>query len=380
MYALALALVRLGNEVCVVDTNNDYQRNRDLGLHGMCLRRIWHPYINFKFLDHPSNAYLTHLVRQMTQISFSIWSLGDFLSSIQKNEFDVVNFHHRYPGGTLLLAKKLLRSKVPMVFSSHSNTWVTNMLSVRTRIFFFPESFCIRNATRVTAVSETLRLHMIRYVGAPKDKISVIYNGVDSEAFSPTQRSLDDSIEGDKRTILCISNIERRKNQLALIRAFPKVLENFPKAQLVFIGKRVEPAYFEQLIEACKTLAISNRVTFRGELPMFELPNHIRKADIIVCVTTREATIPRVLMEALSCEKATIASRIPEITEVLPEGVVMYVNPEDTAEISEAMIHLLLNRKLNYSLSKKAREFAIKRFDWISIARKYLEVYSDASV
>jgi glycosyltransferase involved in cell wall biosynthesis len=378
VYGLGMALAKLGNEVWLVDTSNEYQRNRKLSLSPLNLRKVWHPHANLALLDHPSSANLTHLVRQGTQLSYSLFSIGAFVRLIKERKIDILNIHHRYPGLSAYVARKLALASTPLVFSSHTTLWIAERMSTKMRYFLFPETFCLRKATRVTAVSKTLKQYIARNMIVPQCKISVIYNGVDSTVFSPGEKILHDETPTNLRVILCVSNIEKRKNQEAIIRTLPDVMKIFPNVQLLLIGKAVEPLYLKYLKDLCRALKIEKAVTFAGEIPMFELPRYIREADVVVVPTKLESTIPRTLIEALSCGKATLVSKIPTITEVVTKDVCAFADVEDTNEMSDALLRLLTDGKYRKCLERNSRIFALKNFDWVSIARDYLKVYSNA--
>ncbi len=86
---------------------------------------------------------------------------------------------------------------------------------------------------------------LARLFALPKERMTVVYNGVDPK-FADADPAAWRAAHGSEKFILTVGRIEPRKNQLNLIRAVRRI----PGAKLVVIGKPVSG--FEAYADACR--------------------------------------------------------------------------------------------------------------------------------
>jgi len=91
----------------------------------------------------------------------------------------------------------------------------------------------------------------------PTKKFRVVHNAVDSNAFDNIDETLFEKTYGYKNYVLCVANIEPRKNQLSLIRAL-----NATGIDVVFIGHIRDKEYYNE----CQNAANEN-IHFLSPLP-----------------------------------------------------------------------------------------------------------------
>lgn len=85
----------------------------------------------------------------------------------------------------------------------------------------------------------------LSHFDAPKDKYHVTHNGVDTHFFDAVAPELFLSYFGLKKPfVLCVGNIETRKNQLALIEAAKQI-----NIHVVLVGNVRDTDYFKQINE-----------------------------------------------------------------------------------------------------------------------------------
>jgi glycosyltransferase involved in cell wall biosynthesis len=376
VFGLAVALTKLGHDVYIVDTSDNYKRNTAQHLPSVKLCKVKHPHFLSKLIYQPIHACAREIIRHCTQISFSTFSTSILSKFILKNKIDLFNPHHRYSGFFGIITKKLLSLKIPIVFSTHNSLWIKNHISPQMKLFLLPETICLKASTRVTAVSETLRRYVIKHLSIDPEKITTIYNGVDASIFRPNPNTK--RVADPFPLILFVSTIRKIKNQIAAVKIMPEIVQSFPQAKLVFIGSIYDPSYYYDIMNLARKLLVEKNVIYLGERRMFDLPKYFNSADIVIFPTTLESSFPRVLMEALSCGKAAVVSDIPAIREVLPKDVAIMVNPTDTKAMALAVISILADKNLKRTLELKARRFATQKFDWVSIAKAYENVFAES--
>lgn len=268
------------------------------------------------------------------------------------------------------LASKI--SKVPMIINIHS--------------YPFPvkKNHCFRyrlmslGVNRILCVSNTVKNHLVSYVGINPEKISVVYNGIDLKELS------GEKTEGEKKQIRktlgikegcqIIGNISRLisdKGHKYLLLSIPHVLKIYPNTIFLIIG---DGELKTELINLSKTLNIMDRVIFAGTRN--DIPDLLSIMDIFVFPTFHEAMGISVL-EAMAMGKPIIATddaAVPEIIQNGKEGFL--VHPGDPNALSEAILRLLDDQKSTQEMGRLAKE-RVKIFSDEAMARQIEKIYTE---
>lgn len=229
---------------------------------------------------------------------------------------------------------------------------------------------------RIIAVSERTKEDFLRQNQIPKDKISVIYNGVDSEKFSP--KISGDIIRetyslGDSQLILTVGGNILLKGTVFVFYALSEIVKVLPKVKLIVIG--VSGKNRERLHPILKNLGIQNNVIFIDRIPNYKMPNYYSSSDVVVLPSLSE-NFPVVALEAMSSGKPVIASRvggIPELVSNNKNGII--VSPGNVEQIVEALLRLLENPSLRNRMGNMGRKIIEEKFDWKKIGREYLKEF-----
>jgi glycosyltransferase involved in cell wall biosynthesis len=167
-------------------------------------------------------------------------------------------------------------------------------------------------------------------------------------------------------TVLYVASITPRKNQLALLKAIPKIVERHGGTRFVFVGPILDTKYYHVLIEFVNKYKLSN-LKFTGLVNDEELFSHYRLADIVVLLSYREG-LAKTIIEAMTFGKAIVASSIPENQECAKSGdEIVFVNPDDEVEIAEAISSLIDDPEKRKELGIKARRTAVRSFGFDSV-------------
>jgi starch synthase len=108
-------------------------------------------------------------------------------------------------------------------------------------------------------------------------------------------------------------------------------------------------------------------------------------ATVFVCPSVYEP-FGLVILEAMACETAVVASRVGGIPEIVVEGETGYLvdyNPEDTEAFTGALAarieEVMNDPALAARMAKAGRERAVREFGWPAIAARTVELYSALS-
>lgn len=214
----------------------------------------------------------------------------------------------------------------------------------------------------VIAVSECTKRDAMELWGIPEEKIKVIYQGCD-EQF---KRQCDaDSREQVRRRyhlpehyILSVGSIERRKNALALVKAFHALRSEdpaFPSDLSVVLAGRTTP-YTEEIRTYVREKRLGDRVHIVSGITFPDLPAVYQMAAAFVYPSRYEGFgIP--LLEALNSGVPVIAATGSCLEEAGgPDS--LYVAPDDIPALAAALKRVLTDEALRRSMIDQGRKFA----------------------
>ena len=240
------------------------------------------------------------------------------------------------------------------------------------------------SADRLLVVSNAVKEDVTKFYGLDPARIRVVYNGVDSELFSPGQGAqLPAQMKGleGKRIILFVGHFGLRKGIFFVIRAMKKVREEFPDAHLVCIGGTPawlgQKDYRQMLQSEAQRNGVEEGVTLLDAVKNIELVEFYRHSEVFVLPTYYEA-FPKVVVEAMACGMPVVATRTGGIPELVAEGQTGFLVPFGSpGTIAERLILLLEDEGLRAAMGKRGREAVESRFTWHAVAERVRKVYDE---
>jgi len=248
----------------------------------------------------------------------------------------------------------------------------------RARMFFNRKIVpsMIRKADRVIAVSHATKDDLVRLVGYPEEKVSVVYSGIDHELFRPTpkdeaRRRLEQLHGLEKPFFTYVSRLEHpAKNHVRLIEAFERFkLENDSAHQLVFAGADWHGvgAIRARVAES----PVRNDVVFLGFVPIESLPQLYGGCDLMVFPSLFEGFgFP--IVEALACGAPVVCSATSSMKEIAGDLLPTF-DPMSTDELFHCM-ERAVSKGWNAETRVRGMELA-RTFDWRNTARHVMGVY-----
>lgn len=216
------------------------------------------------------------------------------------------------------------------IFKKYSLPWFFYWL-------FFPN----KNAFALAVSQATLNSFPKRI----RRKGRVIYNGTTLPAFSKQQENIRGSLNLDPKTriILSMGRLVPWKGFDLLLEAFLLVSEKQADTCLVILGDTLywNDDHKGTLIQKAKLMGLEARVFFPGFKK--NISDYLFACDFFILPSVNEP-FGRVLIEAMSHEKPTIAFRtggIPEI--VLPHETGLLVDKRNPLALANAMEWMLLH-------------------------------------
>lgn len=183
------------------------------------------------------------------------------------------------------------------------------------------EEMCMHRADRVLTIGEAMKDELISR-GIPADKIGIIPNAVDTEAFTPRERSNElanhHGIDSHP-TFGYVSNMDHyRESQETLIQACRLLKDAGSEARCVLVGGGPRK---DSLVQLAADLGVSDRVIFTGSVDHKAIPDYYSLIDIFVVprIPERAATYvtPLKPFEAMALCKPIVTSDLPALVEIV---------------------------------------------------------------
>ena len=265
------------------------------------------------------NAYLSHINKERYSIKlFDQWE-PNF------KDHDLVHFFSCV-GGSVHFCNFVKKLGIPVVVSS--SLWITPETKEQYPTdeiklqMSFADKIVTNSIMESEALSETLSI--------PIEKFYEVYNGVDpifKEKQSPA--IFRESYKITEPFVLCVGNIEPRKNQLKLAIAMRK----FPNLKLILIGHIRDQEYLNEAIKS----GLPQQVKYVGALnhDSKELRSAYEACDVFCLPSTLE-TPGLAAIEAVIQGCSLAVTKIGSTKEYFKD-VVEYLDPNDPNSISEAI-------------------------------------------
>jgi len=220
----------------------------------------------------------------------------------------------------------------------------------------------------IITVSEMAKKHIHEVFKVPENNLKVIYNGIDTEKFSPSNngKRLDNTI------LMVMSRDTAVKGLRFLLQALAE-LRKTHDVKLVVVGQTMGDGVTEKLMDK---LGITDSVTFRDQIETDELIRLYRTATLVAVPSTYEGFgLPAA--EAMSCGTPVVSTTAGALPEVVGDAGIL-IPPADSAALTNAIAHLLDNPDKRNEYSILGRKRILENFSWIDAAKYTLDVYVQA--
>ncbi len=322
----------------------------------------YHPEIVFNIyaLDDGHQSLTYHGVTQIIQSSEPD-SYLEAARSINDANFDAVWLQHEFgiyggPDGEMV-CDFTDRLAAPLIVTFH--TVLSDPSPRQARIM----RHLIKRASRMMVMSEHGRGLLADVYGAPVESIEVIAHGAPDrpfgrEAIFKTELGLQDC-----NVLMTFGLLGPGKGLEHMIEAMPAIVARHPRTVYRIAGathpKLVEEqgeSYRETLMAKARQLGVESHIIWDGRfLENSELLDQLEACDIYVTpyLNLQQAT-SGTLSYAVALGKAVVSTPYVHARELLADGVGVLVEPNSTAAIADAVIHLLDDPDRLASIKRRA--------------------------
>jgi starch synthase len=308
---------------------------------------------------------------------------------------DIVHSHTWYANAAGHIASLL--HGIPHVVTAHSleplRPWKAEQLGGGYKVSSWIEKTAFEGAAAVIAVSHGMRRDILRsYPNLDEDKVVVVHNGIDLEAWHPVDdpelvRSL--GIDPERPSVVFVGRITRQKGLPYLLRAAALLP---PEVQLVLCAGAPDTpeilAEVQGLVAELQTRR-TGVVWIERLLPQNELSAVLTQATTFVCPSVYEP-LGIVNLEAMACGAPVVGTATGGIPEVVDDGVTGRLVPIDqlqdgtgtpvdpdrfVADLAAILTEVVSDPAAARRMGAAGRARAEAEFGWDQIAARTKEIY-----
>jgi phosphatidyl-myo-inositol dimannoside synthase len=213
--------------------------------------------------------------------------------------------------------------------------------------------------------------NIILKFGINTDKVVLINLGVDTSHFYPMSKDkkLVEKYQLDnKKVILIVGRLVKRKGFDKLIFAMPLILKEVPEAVCLIVGDGEEKSC---LLNMVKTLKLEQSVLLVGSVDYSKINLYFNLADVFV-MPSRELQeqgdmegYGMVFIEANACKKSVIGGRSGGVSDAVIDGYNgLLVDPEDEQDIAKVISNILINTEMREKLAENGYKRVIQELTW----------------
>jgi glycosyltransferase involved in cell wall biosynthesis len=240
------------------------------------------------------------------------------------------------------------------------------------------EKRLMKRSDALIAVSKYTVNELMELYGINRNKIHVIYNGVDIERFKPRSNRIElcreFGLDPDKKVVLFVGRLYHRKGLETLLKSATLVLKEFSNVKFVISGTGFKQKE-ESLRNLAKELNIEDHVTFLGYVPDDKLPLLYSASDIFVLPAIYE-NFPFAILEAQATGLPVISTNVGGIPEFLVDNQNGFlIEHRDPTQLTQKVLTLLQNPKLAKEMGDCGRKLIEENFDWRLITSQVIDLY-----
>ena len=311
--------------------------------------------------EHRTRSFLAFLIC----LPFTLFQLARL---VIKHRIQIINIH--YPSEDFIYFI-FLRMLLPirLVISIHGADFFPG--GKRQNRYSKTMRLLLKFSDCIVAPSRAFLYDFLSVFPGLEKKSRFIHNAIDlSELNTTAQQSKD---ETHSENILSIAAHNEKKGLDVLLRAFSLVLIDEPTRELLLAG---DGPLRSQLEELSRELKIDSQVKFLGYQDRGQVIRLLHECDLFV-LPSRSEPFGVVIVEALACGRAVVASNVGGIAEIIVSGENgILVEPDDPTALAKAICEVLDDTGLRKKLEQKGYDSILNRFTHEHNGREYEKLFA----
>lgn len=215
----------------------------------------------------------------------------------------------------------------------------------------------------------------VQRLGIPREKVRLIYNGVELNRFAP--EAVDSKIRQelclpmDAPVVGIVGMLRPEKAHPVLLRAAVTIRKTHNRVRFLIVGDGPERESLETL---SRSLGLSDNITFTGGRN--DIPEILSALDLFVLCSDTEA-FPVSILEAMAMERPVISTNVGSVSEAVLHGTTgLLVPPGQPEALADAICELLADSDRRRLMGMAGRRRVEDHFSVESMVRQYEDLFS----
>ncbi len=366
---LSRSLIKLGHDVTVVDIADPARLPTELPIVEVPMPK------GFGATDEALGV--KHKLKRVVYSVKLAGVLKKILRELPAGEKAVLHFHNQYNAFFFYkLVSSSLRKKVAVAYTVHSYIWHDDWSVIEGTIKkrYFQEVDAMKRADRSFVLNADAINVISEHAGVPASKLTLIANGVDTDAYRPLAASevSELAVSLDLSGMDCaiqVGSVCDRKNQMGALEMLAPLMVERKNLAYIYAGGIIDQEYKDSLDAFAAEKGIGERVVYLGELkPGEELNRYYNLAKCSIFATKAEA-FSLVVIEAMSSGQSVF---VDSSLKVDLEGVERYDGGED---LRHKVARILDDDAERARMATAARETVLASYSWDKVAVDYADAF-----
>jgi L-malate glycosyltransferase len=202
--------------------------------------------------------------------------------------------------------------------------------------------------------------------GIPKDKVSLIYPGIDMTLFRPYEK-----VNCQNKIIFCPRGFDKIYDTDTLFSAMKIIYKQYPTVKFVLLGVGTEFERFKNLVIQS---GMENVVQYLGHIPNNQLPQYLAFSDVSITTSLSDGGIPVSTIEAMACGVPVVSTDAGDAALWIRDSGYV-VNKQNPEMLANRVIELLNDDSKRLLFGAKARKIVERTQDYNLEMKKIENLY-----
>ena len=316
-------------------------------------------------------------IKVLTSTASGYFSPGEITriaTSIELNKYELIHTHASKDLWLLVPSLQFASCNIPLVMTKHVGSFI-----VKKDIF---HKWIYKRVDCALAISEVIKKNLVDTTPLDKNKIQLLYDGIDVIKFDPLKAERDKirnefKIIDNEIIIGMMARFSPGKGHEEFLQAAEILSPKFENLKFMIVGEpsRGEDEYGNKIKSLVENSKIKNKIIFTGFRK--DTPNILSAMDIFAFPSHAEA-FGIALIEAMAMEKPSVCSNSDGVLDIAVDGVTSYLFEKQNADNLAAKLEQLIESPVKREqFGKAARERVINNFDINLVTEQTINIYNE---
>lgn len=285
------------------------------------------------------------------------------LKSIRSYKPDIIHIHDAHAHTAVVIAHILTRSKTPLILHRRVDFHLKSA-------FFSQYKYEYEHIQKIICVSNAIK-NIISESNIDKNKLEVIYSGVDPDRLTDTGADIRKELGLDKDKVLVgnIAAVADHKDYFTFVKVIKELRLKKPEIAGIIIGDGPQKNEIEAFV---KKENLEEHIHFLGYRA--DANSLIFDLDIFLMPSKTEG-LGTSIIDAFNAGVPVVATNAGGIAELVEHNVCgLLAEPFDHLKLAEHIENILSSNELRQELVKKAKTKA-ESFHYMKMVKKICELY-----